>query len=102
VLTSLLLLLLPCTAYLSCCCLVSQKLYWQTGCVNIGDPLFSQALATAVDQQLPHEVLTAQQANDRFPGAPQAFVNPAVHCLPCFSTCLCFMGQLVALVSLTL
>jgi hypothetical protein len=50
---------------------VLQKLYWQTGCVNIGDPLFSQALATAVDQQLPHEVLTAQQANDRFPGGCQ-------------------------------
>uniref|UniRef100_A0A383VMB1 FAD dependent oxidoreductase domain-containing protein n=1 Tax=Tetradesmus obliquus TaxID=3088 RepID=A0A383VMB1_TETOB len=45
-----------------------QKLYWQTGCVNIGEPLFSAARATADDQQLPHEVLTAQQANERFPG----------------------------------
>lgn len=45
-----------------------QKLYWQTGCINIGDPVFSAARATAEHYQLPHEALTAQQAQDRWPG----------------------------------
>ncbi|KAF8065503.1 soxA [Scenedesmus sp. PABB004] len=45
-----------------------QTLYHQTGCLNIGDPIAAAARATAVDQQLPHEMLTGAQAQRRWPG----------------------------------
>jgi hypothetical protein len=73
--------------------LLLQKLYWQTGCVNIGEPLFSQALATAEHYQLPHEVLSAKQANARFPGDIGVF-GAAPLCLQlCNLSCCTFRVQ---------
>jgi sarcosine oxidase len=45
-----------------------QQLFWQTGVLNIGRDVFEAARATAVDQALPHEVLSGSQAQQRFPG----------------------------------
>jgi hypothetical protein len=49
-----------------------QRLFWQTGVLNIGHQPFEGARATAVDQGLAHEVLTGKQAQQRFPGKQAA------------------------------
>jgi hypothetical protein len=73
----------PCKCTLCCgSCPVGllQTLFHRTGCLNIGDPACSAALASARTHNLPHELLSGADINQRFPGDTGSLTRCACMC----------------------